>query len=175
VKEEESVNMRFVKTRMSSMMGRPGGVSRDEAVEEAGRLIELVREPIVEEIDQRIGELERLCANMQHGSPEALTHIQQSCDSIIALAQTFGIRALVRACMALADLAYAFQEHDRFRADAIAVHIRAIRLLGPRQPAVSREEVEIMLQHLAKVLRKFVPEDPDAASAAGTGDRARRD
>ncbi|HEV2563378.1 MAG TPA: hypothetical protein VGT78_14675 [Rhizomicrobium sp.] len=156
----------FPQNRLSSLINRPGGTWRDEAIAEATRQVETLRDSSMDAVDALIGKLEAAAARKEQGAIEQLKEIQQLSDQIITIAGTFGLVFLVETAKRLCDLAQAFLARGKTDAEAIAVHIRAIRLFGPKGTALSDQAANSVLLELRRVLQHFevaIPEEPSDA------------
>ena len=140
------------RTRLSALVSRPGGVWRDEAIAEATRLVETLRIPYMEVLDEMIGQLETANTRQDRSFEERLMLLTRLSDRIITLAGTFGLTALMEAAKRLCDLAQALVTRGIADRGQIAVHVRAIRLFGPRAQPVSEEAARNILNELRRVL-----------------------
>ena len=160
------VRTHFPQNRLTALVNRPGGVWRHEAIAEATRQLETLRESSMDGVDSLIGKLEIVAARKGQDATAHLAEIQQLADQIITIAGTFGLMFLMETAKRLCDLTQAFLARGQSDAAAIAVHVRAIRLFGPKGNPLSDEAAQGVLLELRKVLEHFaiiIPEEPSDA------------
>jgi hypothetical protein len=81
---------------------------------------------------------------------------------LITLAGTYGFDVLAKAACRLCDLVSGLTKQSTVADEAIAAHIRAIRLFLPESPNIGPEASRCILQELRRVLEHFaitVPEE----------------
>jgi len=161
--KSRSVVTHVPQTRLTSLVNRPGGMWRDQAIAEAERRVEELRATSMDVIDDEIGQLEAMGADFSCRPHEQLTDIKRVADRVITLAGTFGLSSLSEAAKRLCDLTNAFADREFIDRGSIEVHIRAIRLFGPKSPAVRAEAALTILLELRKVLEHFGVAIPDDA------------
>jgi hypothetical protein len=160
------VRTHFPQNRLTTLINRPGGTWRDEAIAEATRQVETLRDTSMDTVDTLIAKLEAIAARKGQNATEQLKEIQATADQIITIAGTFGLVFLVETAKRLCDLAQAFLARGRADGEAIAVHIRAIRLFGPKGTALDDQAANSILLELRRVLQHFevaIPEEPSDA------------
>lgn len=142
-----------VKNRLGQLMRRPGGISRSEAVEAAGKAVETLRDEYVEAIPGEIAALEAIAA--ERGSDRIATDdIEAMIDRagrLLTLSGTFGYDLLDQVVKRFCDLAAGMIEYGIDDLAPIDVHLRAMRLVCPSAPALSQAEVDEMMNGLWKV------------------------
>jgi hypothetical protein len=138
-------------------VSRPGGKTRDEAVSEAVRCVESVRETSLEAVESTIVTAEAIaCAAMkQNLSENQLNDLQTHADKIVTLAGTFNLQPLESVAKSLCDLIACMACNGSFDAEAIAVHVQAMRLASPRNATLSSTEAKEVLTGLSKVLARW--------------------
>lgn len=149
------MQVHFTKSRLATLAKRPGGMWRGQAIAEAARLVEALREPAMDDIDALIGRLEIASTDRKSDPLAQMKEVQGLTDSLITLGGTFGLESLVEASKRLSDLAYAFRTRGEVDDKAIAVHVRAIRLFGPKGSTLPDDAAEQVLIQLRKVLQHF--------------------
>lgn len=164
----KSKKISFPVTRLSELIGRPGGVSCDEAVAEALRAIEALRADCNLAIVHTIGDLEKLvCSAKGDLGVDVLKQVLAYSDRIVTLSGTYGYTNLDTVAKALCDLADGLSRAAARPAEPVIVHVSALRLLAPDRPALPEEAVAKVLTELAKVRAHFRAGEPlDAAPAA---------
>ena len=141
----KAARMLYPLTRLTSLVNRPGGATRDAAIAEASRRVENCRAASIYGIDSLIASLD--------GAD--LKALRRTADSIISLGLTYDLTALAEACKRLGDLAQAFIDRDTCESEPIVVHIRAIHLLNPKTARLSAEAADTILGQLDKVLQHY--------------------
>lgn len=138
---------------LAALVERPGGLPRGLAIIEGRRRLEAQRAPALAVIGGLIETLESLAA-----APHAhLREIRRAADQVIALAALYGLDALAGAARMLCDLALALDARKAVHDDAIAVHVRALRLLSADASGASR-----ILAELDRVQAHLGPGGADA-------------
>jgi hypothetical protein len=145
----------FPKTRLSELVKRFGGISRDDAVEAALQGMETMRQESDDHIAASISALEQLIsapADKAAYSPEQMREILHLCDQVVTLAGTFQYPALDAAARSLCDVTDGLLRAGRCDRASIMVHVRAIRMLAPGSAPLPPEQVGQVLSELAKVV-----------------------
>lgn len=145
----------FPKTRLSELVGRLGGLTRDDAVEAAKTQLESLRGEADSVIGVSLGQLETVIyapETPKTYSQAQLNDILALGDQIVTLAGTFGHQALDKAIRSLCDVADGLLRTKKQDVPSIQVHMRTIRMLAPGAPALSAEQTELVLSELAKIL-----------------------
>ena len=145
----------FPKTRLSELVGRLGGINRNDAVEAAKAQLESMRGKADEVILTSMTTLEGLIyspANNGAYSDEQLRTILELGDQIVTLAGTFSYDALDKAARSLCDVTDGLYRAKRNDIASIQVHMRAMRMVAPGVAPLPQEHVDKMLAELAKIL-----------------------
>jgi hypothetical protein len=148
----------FPKTRLSELIGRLGGISREDAVEKAKIELESMRGKSDEVILESVAALEEIILHPETGnaySRKQMVEILQLADQIVTLAGTFGYVALDKATRSLCDVTDGLLRAKRNDIASIHVHIRAIRMVVPGAAPLPPEIVEQLLSELAKILAHY--------------------
>lgn len=141
--------------RLTALVARPGGTQRDKAIAEAAARVESHRRPTLAQIDALIGALEQAVAARGRICAAELEQIGQFADRIVSLALLFELESLAEAAMRLCDLGFAFAARGQIECDPIAVHVRALRLLGPGGARLAGAEEQDILAGLRRLLDHF--------------------
>jgi len=141
------------RSRLLALVNRPGGVRREEAIAEATRRVETMRDPYMEIVDELIGQLEATAALLDGDPDKGLVIMQDLANRLITIAGTFGLSFLVEASMRLCDLTQMFTTRSPLDLSAITVHVRAIRLFGPLNPPVPEAAAKHVLLELQRVVQ----------------------
>ncbi len=95
--------------------------------------------------------LEALIALLEAGSPtpSRLPELARDDDRIVTLALTFGLTPLADATKGLCYMTALLRKRNSFDAEALGVHIRALRLFAPDSPLISDMEAALVLGRIA--------------------------
>ncbi|HEY0301937.1 MAG TPA: hypothetical protein VGC36_11410 [Rhizomicrobium sp.] len=148
----------FPKTRLTELVARAGGMTRDDAVDGAMKTLESMRAESDGEIRHAIAAMEDIAfARNASGLLDnaQMLAIQRHADQVVTLAGTFGYASLDAAARSLCDIADGFLRTGLRDVKPIAVHIQAMHLMAPGALALSPEHSETMLGELAKVTGHF--------------------
>jgi hypothetical protein len=163
-----SVLTHFPKNRLTELVGRFGGLTRDDAVEAATHEIEILRPEADKRIEAGIAELERILSEAGRGgaSPEMMISLLPVADQVVTLAGTYGYEALDHATKNLCDLLDGLISQKKNDLASIRVHVQTIRMVTPSSPQLPAQHVEVLLLELQKVLdhHGVVPPPPDQGS-----------
>lgn len=160
-RKSQPVIRHIPQSRLTTLVNRPGGMWREKAIAEAERRVEELRGPSMDALDEEIELLEAIATDFVDRPRERLMDVRRAADHIITLAGTFGLLSLNEAAKRLCDLAIAFANRDTMDRDSIAVHLRAVRLFGPKSAVVSADAALVILAELRKVLEHFDVAIPD--------------
>ena len=145
----------FPKIRLTELVGRFGGVSRDEAIAQAKKELAAQRAEGNEVIEGSIKALEAIVyapAAPNRYSEDQLKHILVLCDQIVTLAGTFEYVALDQTTRSLCDVADGLLRSKRPDIASIHVHMRAMQMVNPKAPPLKDEQIAVMLGELRKIL-----------------------
>lgn len=148
----------FPKTRLSELVGRLGGIKRDEAVAAAKQQLESMRGKADEVVLTSLASLEAIVYSPAKGnaySPQQMRSILELGDQIVTLAGTFGYEALDKASRSLCDVTDGLSRAERDDMASIQVHMRALRLMAPGAAALSKENTDKVLAELSKILTHY--------------------
>ena len=158
-------------TRLAALAEAFGGKSRDEAVADAGKALESMRGESDAVIEQSIGMLEELVrkAAVEEGcSQQYMQEILCLGDQIVTLAGTFTYKNLDIAARSLCDVTDGLIHQRRSNLASIQVHVQALRLMAPKSPPLTDEDVDKILSELAKIITFYGI--TRAADSAATGE-----
>lgn len=148
------VRTKFPKLRIAEMVDQFGGVTRDEAVKAATKLIENLRPQADQAIASAVVQLETgvTVAERENGSDASIRGLLPLCDQIVTLAGSYGYGALDKASRSLGDLLIGLIHAGKSDIASIKVHVRTIRLLALNSVAVGEEQIANMLSELSRLL-----------------------
>lgn len=119
-----------VKNLLGEALSKPGGISRDEAVQEAQKLIEELREDCERAVPVEITRLEQMVgAAGAKISRFQLLEIISQVDPLLTLSGTFGSETLDAVVKRFCDLCVGMVEKDISDTAPLDVHLRAMRLV----------------------------------------------
>ena len=146
-----------VKNRLGELMRCPGGVSREQAVEEATKGIESLREGYVNAIPVEIAALEEMVAanGSDEISADEIGRLLSRASRLLTLSGTFGYDLLDAVVKRFCDLGLGMIEKDITAVAPIEVHLRAMRLVSPDSVPLAREEAQELLNELSRVHAHF--------------------
>lgn len=142
-----------VKNRLGQKLRQPGGISRDAALEAAGKNVEMLREEFLGAIPLEIAALETILAASasQRISKDELDAMLRRAGQLLTLSGTYGLGLLDEVVKCFCDLAMGMIDKDIDRSAPVAVHLRAMRLVCPGGPELSTEQAEQILLSLTQV------------------------
>ena len=146
-----------VKNQLGELMRRPGGVSREQAVGEANKGIESLREGYVKAIPVEIAELEEMVAANRSDeiSADEIGRLLSRASRLLTLSGTFGYDLLDGVVKRFCDLGLGMIEKGITSVAPIEVHLRAMRLVSPDSVPLAREEAQELLDELSRVHAHF--------------------
>jgi hypothetical protein len=159
----------FPKSRLSELVGRFGGLSREEAIEAASRELEVLRPESDKAILSAITRMEEIVTGQtKRGDAVLIKQLLPLCDQLVTLAGTFGYCSLDKAARSLCDLLDGLLDQGKDDLASIRVHVETIRMLAPGTKLMSEEHIELMLRELPKLLdfHNIVPPNSEDASIA---------
>jgi hypothetical protein len=143
----------FPKSRPSKLAGHFGGLSREKAVEAATRELQVMRPESDKAILSAVAQMEKIVtAATRRGGAALMRELLPLCDQIVTLAGTFGYGVLDKAARSLCDLLDSLLGGHKNDLASIRVHVEIIRMFTPGTVPPGREQTEVMLLELAKLL-----------------------
>lgn len=160
-----------VKNILGELLHTPGGISRDEAIQEAQTLIEELREECEKAVPVEITRLEALVS----GAGETITMAQLSeildqVDPLLTLSGTFGSELLDAVVKKFCDLALGMRDKAITTTAPLKVHLSAMRLvykteLGEADGAAILAELSRIHTHYG--IAQAAPEPPEVCGPVG--------
>jgi hypothetical protein len=141
--------------RLSELVARPGGLSRQQAIEAAQENLEALRGQSTDILEGLIADLENVIDAKAQPVAEKMQQITELGDRIANVAGTYHLSLLAEASKRLCDLAIAMAERNVLFEDALAVHMRALKLFSPHNPPMQEAAARMVLQELYKVFKYF--------------------
>ncbi|HTQ14608.1 MAG TPA: hypothetical protein VMH86_12110 [Rhizomicrobium sp.] len=147
----------FPTTRLAKLAARPGGVARDQAVEEAKKSIEDLRDLALETVENAIRAVEALAYSSRGGriAEADLREILKLSDQAVTMAETFDLGNLAEVAKSLCDVADGLLANKLNDAAPILVHVQSMRLVAPGSPELGAEHIAHVLSELTRVRTHF--------------------
>jgi hypothetical protein len=162
-----------VKNLLGELLHMPGGISRDEAVGEAQRLIDELRGECEQAIPGEITMLEDLAALV---GPTIDTHqlsmLLNAVGPLLTLTGTFGPPSLDAVVKRLCDLCAGMRVNGITDMAPVRVHLRAMRLLwntGLNESQIAEVLGELQRIHSYYGIAARAPQGPEDLEAALAG------
>jgi hypothetical protein len=149
--------LHFPKTRLSELVARSGGISREDALEAAKEGMEEFRDLAVETIESGIGVIEALAYSAKGGrlAEAQMREILVQADHVVTMTATFGISVLEGVAKSLCDVADGLLTRGLDDAAPIIVHVQALRLMAPRSAPLEATHAQQVLAELTKLREHF--------------------
>jgi hypothetical protein len=145
------------KPRLATLVDQPGGVTVGAALTKAAALMEPLRAACLAELERHILSLEEAVgATAEENRLVALEDVYRRATNILDAAGPFDLEDLCAAAYSLCELADRCRETATVDWRAVAVHVRALRLLR-QLPAEAKAERAEVLDGLHKVLARVTP------------------
>jgi hypothetical protein len=161
----------FPTTRLAELAARSGGITRQQALDEADKALQAMLEMGVETMGRALVAIEKIAYSAKAGmlSPEQMNEVLREADQIVTMAATFKFTGLEEAAKSLCDIAAGLHSHGMPDAAPILVHVQSMRLMSPGSPELSAEASAHVLGELAKVRTKYKFERLCADAPVETG------
>ncbi|HVZ27726.1 MAG TPA: hypothetical protein VG798_03640 [Rhizomicrobium sp.] len=150
-----SVKVHFPVLPLQEAVSRPGGITRENALEAAQENVREISGEADQTIETAILALEAMRPAGGNFTVEQLRSVLAKGDEIINLAGTFGYVSLDRATRSLCDITDGLIQAGKGDFAPVAVHVRAMRLFSPLATAPGPEQSVLILEELAKVTAHY--------------------
>jgi hypothetical protein len=147
--------MHFPVLPLQEAVARPGGITRESALEAAQQNLREISGEADKTIDDAIQALEAMRPTGGTLSAEQLRTVLSQGDQIVTLAGTFGYTSLDRATRSLCDVADGLLQAGKGDFAPVAVHARAMRLFSPLGTVPGPEQSARILDELVKVTAHY--------------------
>ena len=152
----------FPKIRLAKLLKEPGGVPVVEAIEQAAENLRVLAPECGAEVIAVLEQVEASFATFPMERDEfALAELYAITGRSIGTASVAGLEGFDAALLSLCNLLDHLRTHGRWDRDAIAVHVRALRLLSTISGPAGAS-AEPILSGLAQVTRRYAPPEPEA-------------
>jgi hypothetical protein len=147
----------FPVTRLTELAARSGGILREQAVEEAKKSIDSLRDLALETIEVSLRAIEAIAysAKDKHLGRDDMKEILAQADHVVTMTATFGLDTLECAAKSLCDVTDGLLTRESTDAAPIVVHVQTMRLLAPGGMALDAEQSQRVLSELTKVRAHF--------------------
>lgn len=126
------------RNRLAEMIHEPGGLTIEDALRRAESNIESLHGEVTAAIDQALAKLQQAMPLGVDGADE----MYRRSNDIVGFAVTLALRDVGRAAYSLCELLDRQRTRGSWNAQAVAVHVEALRLLRePSGDAVSRAKI----------------------------------
>lgn len=155
----------FVPNRLGQLLKAPGGITREEAVEEARQALETLRDTSGDVVWGLIADIEGVVATgtarkeRVFQGDELLLLLNQA-ESIINYADLFGYSDLDSVTRSLCHLIVIMLEREIRTVEPVAVHARAMRLVGPGLNARAPEELQLLHAQFRRIIEHVQRQAP---------------
>jgi hypothetical protein len=151
----------FPTPRLATLAARPGGISREHALEHATQNIQDMRAVGIDAIESSMKRIESVVYGIKDNrlQKREMIEVLREADCVVTIAATFGLASLENVSKCLCDLADGLLARDLPDAAPILVHVQALRLTMPGSDPVGEEEMARIVEQLARVRShyKIVP------------------
>jgi len=147
----------FPTTRLTELVARGGGVTREQAVEDAKKSVENLRDLALETIESAIRAIEAIAYSAKHNRLDgaAMKEVLIKADQLVTITATFGLDGLESVVKSLCDVTDGLLALGSNDAAPIIVHVQAMRLLAPGSASLDAEQSQRVLSELTKVREHF--------------------
>jgi hypothetical protein len=147
----------FPTTRLTELVARGGGKTREQAVEEAKKSIEGLRDLAFETIENTLRAIETIAYGAKHAqlSGADMKEILSLADRVVTMSATFDQNVLEGVVKSLCDVTDGLLSRGSTDAAPILVHVQAMRLMAPGSAVLTAEQSQHVLAELTKVRAHF--------------------
>lgn len=155
--------------RLAKLLRTPGGLPVVDAVKRAGAGLESLRAECLDELRVTLDQAE-LCANRANranGEYDAAVadELYAIASAAIGVPTACGLAPIDTALVSLADLTDYLRTRETWDPNAVAVHLRAFRLLLHTEAGKDSNGTKAILEGLRRVSQRYAkPEAPRAAA-----------
>ena len=140
---------------LAGLIDKPGGLRVSEAVAAAEANLESVRGPALERLDAILAEMEACAGAVAGHDAAALDTLYRLSNEVVGVAGVFGYAPMGEAAYSLCDLLDVSRAAGAWRAAAVAVHLRTLRLLRSQGgPAADPAACQALLEGLRQLAQQ---------------------
>lgn len=141
---------------LAALIDKPGGLRVSEAVAAAEANLESVRDAALERLDAILAEMDACAAAVPGYAAATVDALYRLSNEIVGVAGVFGYPHMGEAAYSLCDLLDASRASETWRASAVGVHLRTLRLLRQQGgPAADPLACQAILEGLRQVAQQF--------------------
>ena len=145
-----------IENRLAKLVQMPGGVSLAEALERADSNLEDVKGEYLADLDCKIAHIEQL-AGGGRPDPDTVDELYTASNEMVSIAGVFGLGELGQAAYSFCELLDRLRQTGAWSAQAVAVHIGAMKLLRHPLTAESHGGCKAVLEGLRQVTERTAP------------------
>jgi hypothetical protein len=142
--------------RLTKLIRTPGGKPVAEAVRDAGAGLVSLQGDCLKELANVLDQCDAIFARAAGGYDAAVANeLYERVSATVGLATTCNLAPIDTMLVSMADLLDYLKEREAWEANALAVHLRAFRLLLHTEAARDGTGTEAILDGLRKVSQRF--------------------
>ena len=150
------VKIHTPKPRLAQLLRQPGGTAVADAVQQAGAGLATLRTDCLSELKATLEQAEACAARATGAYDEAVaTELYGIIAAQIGVPSVCGLASVDTALTSLADLLDYLKNKQAWDVNAVAVHLRAFRLLLAAEGRLDAAGAEAILQGLRKVSERY--------------------
>jgi len=152
--------------RLAKLLRTPGGLPVADAVKRAGAGLASLRAECLDELRVTLDQAE-LCANRANGEydPEVAAELYAIASAAIGVPTACDLAPIDTALVSLADLLDYLKTQEKWDPNAVAVHLRAFRLLLHTEAGKDSAGTKAILEGLRRVSQRYARSDTPSAAA----------
>jgi len=167
-----AVSIHVPEVRLAKLIRTPGGKPVADAMRDAHKGLEGIQADCLGELSQILEKCEKIVARAGGAFHEAVVgELYALTSSTIGVATACNLKPIDTMLVSLADLLDHMKEQRSWEANAVAVHLRAFRLLLKTEAARDGAGTQAILEGLRKVSQRFAkPAAVETARPEGEAD-----
>lgn len=151
-----SVQFHVPEVRLGKLLREPGGKPVAEAMRDASAGLEGLRAECLTALAQTLEQAERVVGNSTGTfDPDVVSEIYKIISASVGAPSACGLQSIDTMLISLSDLLDFLQVNQTWESNAVAVHLRAFRLLLHTEGARDGAGGEAILQGLRQVSQRF--------------------
>jgi hypothetical protein len=159
-----SVKIHTPPVRLAKLLRTPGGLPVGEALQRAGKGLESLKKECLVELKTVLDQAEACAARATDDYDAALlAELYGVVSTPIGVPSVCGLASVDTALISLSDLLDYLKGQERWDANAVAVHLRAFRLLLHTEGAADEAGTQSILAGLRKISQRYARPTSEAA------------
>ncbi len=151
-----AVQIHIPEVRLAKLIRTPGGKPVADAMRDAHKGLESIQADCLGELSQVLEKCEAIVGRAGGAYSEgAVSEVYALASSTIGVATACNLKPIDTMLVSLADLLDHMKEQKSWEANAVAVHLRAFRLLLKTEAARDGAGTQAILEGLRKVSQRF--------------------